>query len=505
MPLARILTRFPEQADALSQELRQHGYTVEFSSPELAGKSPADLEIDFEICAEPDALSRASELADRIHADVAVSPGVLDQPVRERVEETQVEQVEPTHRPDNVLPFVNPAQAREPEIAQEQQQEAVPEPVAYEVITPESSPVQEQVWEPEPMPPAAEVELPANILAEPAEPATEPHAPVYSETNTAFDDEIDLVRAAAPADHEGESATELLARVGEKSATMLHAAGEAGREAWGSLRRGAKAFQGHAREWMQRGREQVNLRREEFKMQRDQKAQEQERLRALEQERAAELEAAREAAAVRLQELLRERGGLTEAQPVPPQKPPAPAPLPLAAETDNAPAGLFGRRIRIPFSRTYRPQLEAVLMGVAAACCFFVLGLAVASFHARPAISNSIQQPSQAQPGYQGVTVKGGGVTVQGVTPTASPQKLNSAARPSPGASAQSEEKPSATRASDVTVRNMPAPHRQTARRSGNSEHIGDDVVIRHFGTPVSAPAQTAPRAELKHYSDLDN
>jgi hypothetical protein len=30
MPLARILTRFPEQADALSQELRQHGYTVEF-------------------------------------------------------------------------------------------------------------------------------------------------------------------------------------------------------------------------------------------------------------------------------------------------------------------------------------------------------------------------------------------------------------------------------------------------------------------------------------------
>src|SRR6185437_6458859 len=133
MPLARILTRFPEQADALSQELRQHGYTVEFSTPELAGKSPADLEIDFEICAEPDALTRASELADRIHADVAVSPGVLDQPVRERVEETPFEQVEPAQRPNNVLPFESAAKPREPERAKKQQKEAVPEPVANEV------------------------------------------------------------------------------------------------------------------------------------------------------------------------------------------------------------------------------------------------------------------------------------------------------------------------------------------------------------------------------------
>lgn len=505
MPLARILTRFPEQADALSQELRQHGYTVEFSSPELAGKSPADLEIDFEICAEPDALSRASELADHIQADVAISPGVLIQPAVEKVEQTQFEQVEPAERPDNVLPFINPAQGREPEITQEQQAE----PVAHEVDTPESSPVQEQVWEPEPMPPSAEVELPANMPAEPAEPASEPHAPVYSQTNTAFDDEIDLVRAAAPADHEGESATELLARAGEKSATVLHVAGEAGREVWGALRKGAKVFHCHAREWMQRGREQVNLRREEFKMQRDQKAQEQERRRALEQERAAELEAAREAAAVRLQELLRERGGLTEAQPIPPEKPAPPLPLPVASATDSATnkdaAGFFGGRMRIPFSRTYRPQLEAVLMGVAAACCFFVLGLVVASFHARPAISDTIQQPSQPQPGYQGVTAKGGGVTVQGGMPAASLQKSNSAARPGTGAVAQPEEKPSATRAADVTVRNFPSAHRQTSRRSGNSEHIGDDVVIRHFGAPVSGPTHTAPRAELKHYSDLDN
>lgn len=500
MPLARILTRFPEQADALSQELRQHGYTVEFSSPELAGKSPADLEIDFELCAEPDALSRASELADQLHADVAVSPGILDQPVSEREEPA----FEPVERPDNVLPFVNPAQTHEPQIAPEQAQ-PVSEPVAHETNHPESSHVEEPVWEPEPMTPVAEVALPPDMLGEPPAPVVEFHQRVHPQENTAFDDEIDLVRAAAPAVHGGESATELLAKAGQKSATVLHAAEEAGREFWQALRSGTKAFQVRAREWVEHGRERVNLRKEEFKMQRAQKAQEQERRRTLEQERAAELEAAREAAAIRLQELLRERGGLTEAQPVPPQKPTAPAPVPVTSAADKAAPGLFGRRIRIPFSRTYRPQLEAVLMGVAAACCFFVLGLLVASFHARPAISSTIQQPSQTQQPYQGVTVKGGGVTVQAGTAVPSQAKPGSEARPGPAAGPQSQQPSATTRASDVTVRNFPAPRKQTARRSGNSERLGDDVVIRHFGTPVSAPAKAAPHAELKHYSDLDN
>lgn len=498
MPLARILTRFPEQADALSQELREHGYTVEFSSPELAGKSPADLEIDFELCAEPDALSRASELADQIHADVAVSPGILDKPV---VEAAEIQQPEPLERPDNILPFVSPVQTRQPEITEEEEVEA--EILSHEANIHESSPVPEPIWEPEPIPPASEVTLPPDLLAKPAAPATDFHEPVHAQANTAFDDEIDLVRAATPGNNEEESATELLARAGQRSATVFHAAGVAGREFWEMIRGWGDAFQTHARDWMERGREHVNLRREEIKMQRAQKAQEDERRRTLEQERAAELEAAREAAAVRLQELLRERGGLTEAQPAPPQKSATPLPLPVAPAADNPRRGLFARRIKIPFSRTYSPQLEAVLMGVAAACCFFVLGLAVASFHARPAISNTIQQPNQPQPGYQGVTVQGGGVTVQAGGRTASPVDVSAGTRPSPSAATKSQQ--ATTRESDVTMRNFSSPRRQTARRSGNSEHIGDDVVIRHFGTPVSAPAQSAPRAELKHYSDLDN
>ena len=47
------------------------------------------------------------------------------------------------------------------------------------------------------MPPASEVTLPPDLLAEPAVPAMESHEP-YAQTNTALDDEIDLVRAAAP-------------------------------------------------------------------------------------------------------------------------------------------------------------------------------------------------------------------------------------------------------------------------------------------------------------------
>ena len=252
------------------------------------------------------------------------------------------------------------------------------------------------------MPPASEVMLPPDLLAEPVVPATESHEPVHAEANTAFDDQIDLVRAAAPGNDEEETATELLARAGQRSATVFHAAGVAGREFWGTFRGWGDAFQTHARGWMERGREQVNLRREEIKMQRAQKAQEDERRRALEQERAAELEAAREAAAVRLQELLRERGGLTEAQPAPPQKSARPMPSPAAPAAVNPIPGLFTGRIKIPFSCTYRPQLEAVLMGVGA--CGMLLLCAGTGGGIVPCASGDLKHHSTAKPATAGIS-----------------------------------------------------------------------------------------------------
>lgn len=486
MPLARILTRFPEQAGALSQELRQHGYTVEFSSPELAGKPPADLEIDFEICAEPDALSRAAQLADQFHADVAISPGVL--------QEQEVRQEAKLSIPAERLP------------------EAVEPPVALQAPTAQESkpvqePVWEPVWEPEPLPAAMETATPEEMEHHNVVPIrSESLEPPHVSQRTALEDEFELVQAAAPdAAREGsnqeETATELLARMGEKSTTLLHAASVAGRQAMETASVWAHEFWLSARRLGQEGRERLDARRDEWKAQHQQKLLDMEKERVLAQERAAELEAAREAAALRLQELLRERGGLTEAQSAPPQKTVSPAPAALGAST--AAGSDWLRRLRIPFPSTHGPQMQAVLMGVAAACLLFVVGLAVASYDGRPAISNTIQQPNTPQSPSQGVTVQSGGVTVQagapaGVTLTGRPSTaLQAAARPLAAAKR--------SRASDVTLRNFPAARKPSPIRRGNSEHIGDDVTIRHFRAQVNAPPHSAPRAELKRFSDLNN
>jgi hypothetical protein len=490
MPLARILTRFPEQANALSQELRQHGYTVEFSKPEAAGTLPADLEIDFEICAEPDALERATELADEFHADVAISPGVLKEfPVARQAASEVGEPVLPASAQETNL---EPAAISSLDIPR-QEEDHIHE-AAIELS--------QQGAEPEPLPPNV-ISMPVDLLAEPAMPPQfSALQPEQAQQNTPLDDEIDLMRAAPASEARDQSATELLAELGKRSATLKHAATEAGQQIWHRLEKWTRTGWISAQRIAEQGREQLNRRKEQFKVQRQQKVLEFERKQALAQERAAELEAAREAAATRLQQLLRERGGLTDSQPVPPQKTVEPAPMPAPVVPSEQ--KVFVPRFRIPFSQTHRPQVEAVAMGVAAACALFVVGLVVASFHARPAISGTVQTSSSTQPASPGVTVKGGGVTLKAGEPASSGVTL----RPSAPVSGVAPQKPTPTqsaRVTDVTIRNVAAAHKPTPHRAGNSERIGDDVVIRHFGTPVSAPTQSAPRAQLKHYSDLDN
>lgn len=444
MPLARILTRFPEHAGALSQELRHRGYTVEFSNPELAGKAPADLEIDFEICAEPDALSRASELAEQLHADVAVSPGVVQH-----------------HEHGATEPVANAAgEALSPAATQ------VPE---REMIAGDG-PVREE--------PLAAAPAPAGrVVMEVAGPA---------------------VRSGTAA----EKASRMAARAGGKSAAALQAAAVAAGELWASAGHWAQEFWASAR---QRSREysgRFEARRAEMRADRQHKLLELKKRRALAQERAAELETAREAAAARLQELLRERGGLTEAQPAPPQKMTAATAANSPGEAGVLSRGTFADKARLPFARVYRPQVEAVLVGVAAACLLFVVGLAVASFHARPALSTSLNQPSH------GATVQSGGVTVKAgaaAAPVAQPVKAQPAAARTQAAQKAAPADRQRSAESDVTVRHFPTAAKPSPGRGGSSRHVADDVVIRHFGAQVQPPAQTAPRAELKRYSDLDN
>ncbi len=232
------------------------------------------------------------------------------------------------------------------------------------------------------------------------------------------------------------------------------------------------------------------------------------------QARAEELEIARIAAAARLQELLRERGGLTDRQPVPPAAEPVAAyqhnetqpELESAAFYQKMP-GWFEKLKELALTRKYGQQWEAVLMGVAAACALFVVGVAVNSFRPHAAISNSITQPSSAQPSspaapvsarvnansanqpYHGVTVQGG---KPGVTLLPSPAKAGAS---QPGVQVAGN-KPS-PRESDVTVRHFNKP-------SPSNGGVASDVTIRHFNTqPKPAAHNTTPNG-VKRFSDLD-
>lgn len=527
MPLARILTHFPEQAGALSEELRQHGYTVEFSNPEITDKPPADLEIDFELCAEPDALSRAADLADQMQADIAVSPGVLEMP--HVVNPVPMGADSFTERAAEALPASNVIPISSQEIEEISHSEAAHLEAEdfshFENNHLEAKEFSHSEAPAAPMEPAAaplhEVVLPADMLAEPVvHPESQPAPPqqYQSGDNTGFADESADLGHTTPSLPASESAKELLARSARKSATLLHAGNQAAKQLWDSSRGVALTLWAAARRSGEELQQRLNARREAVHEERLRKIRDLEKRRVLAEERATELEAAREAAAARLQQLLRERGGLTEAQSAPPEKIAGDVVAAQTSSREFSVRNLFSR-IRFPFSTIHRPQLEAVLMGVAAACSLFVLGLAVASFHAGPAVSGSIQQPASNSNGVTvrsgqsgGVTVQGGGqtggVTVKAGTPTPVPASKQAASRPSPAAHSQAQESPSVIQRStesDVTVRNYPAPVKPSPRRNGNNDYFGSDVTIRHLGAQPAASSQSAPRAELKHYSDLDN
>jgi len=78
MPLARIITRLPQETASLAEYLRTQGYTVEaVSSRDDDNSTPADLEISAEQYPFADAMARAREIAAR-GWEIMVAPGVID-------------------------------------------------------------------------------------------------------------------------------------------------------------------------------------------------------------------------------------------------------------------------------------------------------------------------------------------------------------------------------------------------------------------------------------------
>src|SRR5438552_15998556 len=72
MALARIITRFPEEAHELAENLRSRGFEVQTESPGKISPQPADLEITIEECDAEEALQRATSVQD---ACAFVMPG----------------------------------------------------------------------------------------------------------------------------------------------------------------------------------------------------------------------------------------------------------------------------------------------------------------------------------------------------------------------------------------------------------------------------------------------
>jgi hypothetical protein len=433
MPVARIITDHPERTDALSRQLETQGYTVEVVGRRAAVAAPADLEIDFEIWPEERVLDHAAGLAEELHADVAVAPGLT---------------LETT--------------------------EAAPPPSHSAAVEPQASaplpPV--QFAEPEPVP--AEPAPLANLT--PAPPAVPPQAiPLTSQgaTQSAWKEQGLEPDEVFFAPEQREPTQEVPAVVMQETVEQQTAGAGFLPELW-------KALDYMGREVRERWR----IRLAEKNAEREEHLLELTERKTLAQVRANELQAAREAASARLKELV--RAGGTEPVPAQATQPEETASTFVLAQPESR----LGALKRMLVGRRYSPQVQAILTGVAAVTALFVLGMAIASFRPRPALSNSLDQP------YKGVTVQTGGKTVTGTTPAA--EKTKTTPRPSPAvrsASPSGKQSPAHRAGDDVTVKRM-----------GTSTVAGSDVTVRRAAPPQTKPAAKAtPQSGMKRISDLDN
>lgn len=461
MPVARIFTVHPERTDALSKQLQSQGYSVEVVRPESPA-APADLEIDFEIWPEERALYRAAELAERLHADVCVAPGLdlnLPEPAKQQAHSTQA------------LPI-----AAQPPLTLPEVEAPAPEPVRQDTATPARVAG----------PPTEDVSVPPAVWLAAAGPSQQQPLSIANDATGRDPEQASSVQQP-PAD-----APALVM----ESTTIAEKAGRALATAWNAAHELGRAY-----------KQRLDLRRDEFKTARQQRLLELEKRKAAAQERASELQAAREAASARLQELLRERGGEPAAA------------LPSQAEIASPPAtptqqngllttpqpGFWRATVVSWLGGRYSPQIQAILTGVAAVTALFVLGLALASFRPRPALSNSLDHPNVAHPN-QGVTVKAGGYTLKPSAPAHTTPRPSPAVRSSQSARAKRSPAHKAATITqtnfgdDVTVRHF------TQKSSRSSANRNSDVTIRHVAPQKPKPsAKTTPQAGLKHISDLDN
>lgn len=484
MPLARIITNHPELTTSLSQQLQLQGFTVQVARPQDAHIVAADLEIDFEVSDQQEALQRASELAGRWRTEVIVFPGAVDA-------------LKPAPVPASI-PQTAPVQTFTPV-------PEVPASVMTSVPLPEP-PVGEPIVEPEFLVQAAETpaevppsnpqpvieQIPQPIQAQTDNPAPAPELKFLSSFGSEMRRAWQQTGSAF-----GEARRELdgmFARSGQKL-----------RNAFSVLKRRAAvesaSLAGRTREYHER----LRLRAAEARAAREQRLAELEVERAQMRQQAATLEQERQrekelADAVQREIMERERiereqrlaemekrriAAMEHAAALERQRKQQKENLPVAA-----PPGIrsvSGLTKRFNWRRRKHPEVQSILTGAIAASFLFLVGLTVSNFRPRSPLPSDMNRPALEQ------QVPFGSATIHAASAAAAHRPVTH---------------PQTSTARTVAPSAAPKPqpqhrHPRTSSRNNEADVTADDVVVRHFNTATPKSKPGVQQAGIKRYSDV--
>jgi hypothetical protein len=414
MPLARILTRNPEQTADLSSQLKQQGYSVEVARPDQTNLAPADLEIEFEVCERADVLDRAADLATELGADVAVAPGILQMAPKPAAEPIMYGSTAPQPQepePTALHPVVSHQALAQPTISHKAQAEPAenvmhlgsstvaerdPErdfeaafaPVIEmpAVVQARHETIDVPVMEPEPMPPVAFLEeSPAAepIAAAPmAEHQPEVHYAEAHRAEQAVAAPIIFPEPPRPADpmpylaqltpfsgrtnrtdankeERQENVAPVVRRrdhshIPERGKKVLQDGARVAAQTWAGALALAASTKASVRDHFEEYRKRAQVRSAEARAEHAARLLDLEQRRAEAHQRAAELELAREQAAARLMELVRQREpGL------PPERVREQMPFEPAAPAQNQPSPSYYQRPPVQDRRREAPPVAA--------------------------------------------------------------------------------------------------------------------------------------------------
>ena len=464
MPLARIITLHPERTSALSEQLQQQGFNVELARPEETHLQPAELEIQFEVCDQQQALNRAAELARQLGTEIVVFPNTVEAPPKP----APVEQV---RRPEPVVtaPVV--------------QEEVNPEPLS---VLPTELPVSAQVAAPRNEAPAQEEEFSYELPGQSGNFFTNLGSELRKSLQQAGAAFADFRRDLGPVfSHTRTKLSSGVAELKSKASSTTESLTGSAREYQERLKlRAAQARAEREQRLAEVERQRAEARQQAAVLEQEKQRQRQlelERQRVEREQRLAELERQRVEAIERATALQHERERQNEvvAGSLEPKFQVAEQPIPQQRPIPRPQSRITRRR---------QSQLNGVLTGAIAMSFLFLLGLTLSNFRPQSPLPADATQPKVEQ------NIPFGSATIHATS-----------AQPRPIAQPPVRPQPQVQTPKPATPVAAQKPHPQRRHfRSDRSEadDVADDVVVRHFNHQKPQP-QHPQQAGLKRYSDM--